>query len=59
MKYNGESILFNLTERADGKQKFKNQKDYSVTTMKNTDKGVTRKSEIRDADSKRVRTIYV
>ena len=58
-KYNGESIIFNLTERVDGKPKFKNQKDYSVTTMRRTDKGVTRKSEIRDAGNKRIKTIYV
>ena len=58
-KYNGDTILFNLTERVDGKPKFKNQKDYSVTTMRGGDKGVTRKSEIRDADKKRIKTIYV
>ena len=58
-KYNGESIVFNLTERLDGTPKFKNQKDYSVTTMRGADKGVTGKSEIRDSNSKRIKTIFV
>ena len=58
-KYNGETIKFNLTERVDGKPKFKMEKDYSVSTMRGGDKGVTRKSEIRDADSKRIKTIFV
>ena len=35
------------------------EKDYSVSTMRGGDKGVTRKSEIRDADSKRIKTIFV
>ena len=58
-KYNGESIKFNLPERVDGKPKFKMEKDYIVSAMKGADKGVTRKSEIRDSDSKRIKTIFV
>ena len=55
--YDGGEIEYDLTLKKGIKTK--KTKDMGIETMKQGDKGTTRRVKIRDADQKRVPTIYV
>ena len=48
--YEKEIITFDLTERTDNKSKWKNEKDFSVITLRKGDVGTTRRTSIKEKD---------
>ena len=48
--YEKEVITFDLTERTDNRPKFKNEKDFSIITLRKGDVGTTRRTSIKEKD---------